>query len=128
MVETPVPTRSMPPWARHELVSAEEVRRSYAYCRKVARRRARNFYYGLMLTPAAKRAALYAIYGFMRACDDLADSADPCEARQGHQKLARIEAFRCQMDQIIREQRLPPGTVQQPSVWPAFLDVVQRYL
>ncbi len=44
-------------------------------CRRIARRHGRNFYYGMMLTPGAKRAAMYAVYAWMRAVDDLADGA-----------------------------------------------------
>src|ERR1051326_6472230 len=46
---------------------------SFRYCHAVTRRRARNFYYGLKLTPEPRRSAGYAIYAFMRACDDLVD-------------------------------------------------------
>jgi len=46
---------------------------SYAYCRRVARRRAKNFYYSFLLLPARQRNAMCAIYAFMRYCDDLSD-------------------------------------------------------
>jgi len=47
------------------------------HCRRVTRRCARNFYYGLKLAPEPKRSALYAIYAWMRAADDLVDDASP---------------------------------------------------
>jgi phytoene synthase len=43
------------------------------HCRQVTRAEARNFYYGLKLTPEPKRSALYAIYAWMRRADDLVD-------------------------------------------------------
>ena len=46
---------------------------SRAACRRVVRLRARNFYYGLRLTPEPKRSALYAVYAWMRVADDLVD-------------------------------------------------------
>jgi len=46
-----------------------------AACRRITRRRARNFYYGLKLAPEPKRSAMYAIYAWMRAADDLVDGA-----------------------------------------------------
>jgi len=46
---------------------------SVRHCHRVTRERARNFYYGLKLTPEPRRSAGYAIYAFMRACDDLVD-------------------------------------------------------
>jgi phytoene synthase len=46
-----------------------------AHCRDVTRRCARNFYYGLKLSPEPQRSALYAIYAWMRRADDLVDTA-----------------------------------------------------
>mgnify|MGYP001793878886 CR=1 FL=1 len=48
---------------------------SFDHCKHVARTQARNFYYGMKLTPEPKRSAMYAIYAWMRAADDLADNA-----------------------------------------------------
>jgi len=39
---------------------------SRAYCEHLTRTQARNFYYGLKLLPDAKRAAMFAIYAYMR--------------------------------------------------------------
>ena len=46
---------------------------SYAYCRSVARKRAKNFYYSFLLLPPEQSNAMCAIYAFMRYCDDLSD-------------------------------------------------------
>ena len=46
---------------------------SYDFCRAVARRRAKNFYYSFVLLPREQRNAMCAIYAFMRYCDDLSD-------------------------------------------------------
>ena len=48
---------------------------AYRFCRNVTRRRARNFYYGLKLTPEPQRSALYSVYAWMRRADDLVDNA-----------------------------------------------------
>jgi phytoene synthase len=42
-------------------------------CRGVARRAAKNFYYGFLVLPSEKRNALCAVYAFMRHADDLSD-------------------------------------------------------
>jgi phytoene synthase len=47
--------------------------RAYAYCRAVAKREAKNFYYAFVALPPARRNAICAIYAFMRKADDLAD-------------------------------------------------------
>jgi len=49
------------------------VEQSYDYCRRVARSRAKNFYYSFLLLSAQQRKAMCAIYAFMRTCDDLSD-------------------------------------------------------
>lgn len=108
------------------------VRQSLEYCHRVTKRRARNFYYGLRLTPEPKRSALYVIYAFMRACDDLVDSvvegeADPRVAeRLGSE---RIEAFRAQMDRALSDDPSVVGCGEDVAGghWPAFRHVVRQY-
>lgn len=46
---------------------------AYAVCRGIARRAAKNFYYGFLVLPSEKRNALCAVYAFMRHADDVAD-------------------------------------------------------
>jgi phytoene synthase len=38
---------------------------SYRYCRGIARRRAKNFYYSFLLLDSERRASMCAIYAFM---------------------------------------------------------------
>lgn len=57
---------------------------SYAVCRGIARREAKNFYYAFIALPTARRNAICAIYAFMRRADDLADDESiPREERRG---------------------------------------------
>ena len=46
---------------------------SYAYCNRLARRSASNFYFSFLLLPRPKRRAMYALYAFLRHVDDLSD-------------------------------------------------------
>ena len=46
---------------------------AYAVCRGVARRSAKNFYYGFLVLPSDKRNAFCAVYAFMRHADDISD-------------------------------------------------------
>jgi 15-cis-phytoene synthase len=59
---------------------------AYAVCRGIARRAAKNFYYGFMVLPSEKRNALSAVYAFMRHADDISD--EPGDTAQKRQKLA----------------------------------------
>jgi phytoene synthase len=61
---------------------------AFEACRQVAKSRARNFYYGLRLTPEPRRSAIYAVYAWMRAADDIADDGGDLAGRR-----ARLESF-----------------------------------
>jgi phytoene synthase len=65
---------------------SSQLTHAYAVCRGIARRAARNFYYGFLVLPSAKRNALCAVYAFMRHADDISD--DPAAGyEQKRQKL-----------------------------------------
>lgn len=101
---------------------ADAVRTSMEHCHRVARR-ARNFYYGMKLTPEPKRSALYAIYAIMRACDDLAD--DVAESEDPRLGRNRIEAFRRQMVEVLAGGE--GAALPDDPMWPAFVYVMRRY-
>jgi phytoene synthase len=86
---------------------------SYAYCRRVARTRARNFYYSFVLLSRAQRNAMCAVYAFMRYCDDLSDEPGS--------NLASIEQWRAALDEALE------GRYGAHPVLPAFHDTVSRY-
>jgi phytoene synthase len=91
---------------------------SYRYCRHVARKRAKNFYYSFLLLQKPQRKAMCAIYAFMRHCDDLSD--DP--ANNDRSKLREsIALWRLELDRALAGE---PG---QDPIWPAFSDSVRRY-
>lgn len=86
---------------------------SYDYCRKVARTRAKNFYYSFVLLSREQRDAMCAIYAFMRTCDDLSD--EPGATR------APLEQWRAALARAIE------GDYDEHPVWPALHDAVRRY-
>jgi len=49
--------------------------RAYRLCAQITRREARNFYYAFLSLPKAQRLAVYALYAFCRASDDVVDNA-----------------------------------------------------
>lgn len=63
-------------------VADDKLRDSFAECARITRERARNFYHGLRLTPEPRRGAIYSIYTWMRAADDLADEPTPSSDRR----------------------------------------------
>ncbi|RMH30074.1 MAG: phytoene/squalene synthase family protein [Planctomycetota bacterium] len=96
--------------------------RAYARCRAVARARARNFYYGLRLTPEPKRSGVYAMYAWMRAGDDLVDDAG--DARAKRDALDRFATATEQALSGVRPAEPAPGA---PEMWAAFSDTVARF-
>ena len=65
------------------------VEEAYAEVGRITRREAKNFAYGIMVLPRAKRQAIAAIYAFARSVDDFADGELPPE-----EKRARLEELR----------------------------------
>jgi 15-cis-phytoene synthase len=86
---------------------------SYQYCVKVARSRAKNFYYSFVLLSAQQRKAMCAIYAFMRYCDDLSD--EPGATR------APMERWRAELEEALE------GRFSDHPVWPAFHHTVRRF-
>lgn len=89
---------------------------AYLHCRKIARTAARNFYYGFVLLPDAKRDALCALYTFMRGVDDISDEPGALE-----EKRRRLGELRAEMDGALA------GTDAKEPVWTALRDTVSRF-
>ncbi len=90
---------------------------SFAYCRRVTRRRARNFYYSFVLLRRAEHDAMCAVYAFMRYCDDLSDDCLP-DPEQARRLMTR---WRADLEAALG------GLPGDHPVWPAFCSVVERY-
>jgi phytoene synthase len=89
---------------------------SYLHCRKIARSAARNFYYGFVLLPAAKRDALCALYAFMRGIDDISDEPGAIEEKQ-----KRLEQQRVELDRVLS------GSDTGDPVWHALRHTVANF-
>lgn len=87
---------------------------SFAWCRRVARTRAKNFYYSFLLLDSERRDAMCAIYAFMRVCDDLSDEP-------GAKSRETFERWRRDMVAAL------DGRPAAHEVWPAFQATVARY-
>jgi phytoene synthase len=123
-------------------VSLEQSR---AYCEQVTKAYARNFYYGLRLLPPEKRAAMYALYAWMRLVDDIADNEDgrPLSARVEELEAWRADTHAALEGKIEREN----GRTGEPGIalttvshspalpfahsssllWPAFREMAATY-
>jgi phytoene synthase len=88
---------------------------SYAWCTRVARTQAKNFYYSFLLLSPPQRRAMCAIYAFMRYCDDLSDDEGVTD------RAAAIARWRTDMEAALA------GRIGDHPLWPAFVDAVARY-
>jgi phytoene synthase len=88
---------------------------SYAWCTRVARTQAKNFYYSFLLLAAAERRAMCAIYAFMRYCDDLSDDEGIPD------RASAIARWRSDLESALA------GRLGEHPIWPAFVDTVARY-
>jgi 15-cis-phytoene synthase len=70
--------------------------RSYAYCEKLARREAGNFYPAFRLLPSPQRRAMCALYAFLRIADDIGDGPGPA-----HEKSAELDAWQYALQQAM---------------------------
>jgi phytoene synthase len=88
---------------------------SYAWCLRVARSQAKNFYYSFLLLTAERRRAMCAIYAFMRYCDDLSDDEGVAD------RAAAIARWREDLQAAL------DGHAAEHPLWPAFADSVARF-
>jgi len=95
----------------------ERLERAFDWCRGVVRTRARNFYYGLRISPEPERSAVFALYAWMREADDLTDSDGPVERRR-----SAVEAFWERTQLALRSP-----SADDSELWIAFAHVANRY-
>jgi len=95
------------------VAAAVSLDKSYAFCREIARTRARNFYYSFLLLSREQKNAMCAIYAFMRYCDDISEGESASRDA--------IAQWRSDLDQALA------GKFPDNELWPAFHDTVQRY-
>src|SRR6185295_10459898 len=88
---------------------------SYAFCERVARTQAKNFYYSFLLLSRPQRRAMCAIYAFMRYCDDLSDAEDVPD------RAASIARWRNDLECALA------GRAAEHPLWPAFADAAEHY-
>ncbi len=100
-------------------VSAPALAAAYESCRRITRAAAKNFYYGLCLTPEPRRSAVYSVYAWMRAADDQVDEAGTIAERR-----ARLGVLRERTERVLAGE--VPGTDAEPF-WTAFAATLASY-
>jgi phytoene synthase len=95
----------------------DSVAQAYAACETIARREAKNFYYAFRALPRPKRAAVCALYAFMRHADDLADD----EQLPREERLAQSQRW------LEEWHRAAVGESTNNPVFIALRDTQQRF-
>lgn len=93
----------------------DALEQAYRYCQELAKREAKNFYYGFTLLPPDKRRAIHAAYAFARGCDDIVDNE-----LEPEEKVCRLEEYRRKLEQSLNG--IPAG-----PVFLALQDAIRRY-
>jgi len=91
-------------------------RKSHEFCRGLARREAKNFYYSFLVLPPARRRAMCALYAFMRHTDDLADDDGTVD-----EKRRRLDAWRSDLVSALE------GRAESWPGLPALAETVHQY-
>jgi len=85
---------------------------AYAFCRAIARREAKNFYWAFRVLPRHKSDAMCAVYAFMRRADDISDDeSKPVEARREEMK-SWLAAWRA--SRTAAANQFSPNTNEDP--------------
>jgi phytoene synthase len=97
----------------------EELRASYAVCRRMHRRHDPTYYFATRRLPAEKRPAVHALYAFVRVADELVD---------GPRRAHRARARRAALDRWERELEhgMASGGSPQPVI-AALVDAGKRH-
>ena len=93
---------------------------SREFCAELTKREARNFYYGLKLLPQRKRAAMFALYAYMRLVDDIADGQD---GQTLAQRSEALDAWSEATQSALTGQPSQNGNL----LWPAFAEMVHTH-
>lgn len=86
---------------------------SYRHCEHISRTQARNFYFSFLCLPPEKRAAMCAIYAFMRYSDDISDDG-------GADRGDRMAEWRAALDRAYQ------GDYGDSRILPAFHDTALK--
>lgn len=110
-----------------ELGMSPQVTASLTACECIVRSRARNFWFGLRMTPRPRRDALYVLYAWMRLGDDLVDEPAPKQEAR-----ARFELFASTSRRLLDGDKSPEllSTIPHQSAsecWPGFVWLIREF-
>ncbi len=106
----------------------EQVMEAYDYCRLVAQRASKTFYWGSLFLPPPKRHAIWAVYALCRIIDDVVDEAvNPDTPQAGHLSGSsapkrELDYWRRSLEHIYQHGGTNDGPVQR-----AWSDMLEHF-
>ena len=102
---------------------------AYAFCREIARREAKNFYWAFRVLPRHKSDAMCAIYAFMRRADDISDDESKSLEARRQEMMVWLEAWRATSlpDQTSSESAAVLPASADLTVFCALRDTQRRF-
>jgi phytoene synthase len=101
--------------------SNPDVAAAYLYCREIARREAKNFYWAFRVLPPHKSDAMCAVYAFMRRADDIADDESKSIETRRQEMATFLHYWRS------ARQNLSRGASSHNPVFLALADTQRRF-
>jgi len=95
---------------------------SYAYCQKLAKKAARNFYYSFLGLQKEQFQAMCVLYAYMRTVDDLGDQPG-CDVDERKKSLKQ---WRIELQEYLDHKQNSIDQIYDPC-FPALLDIIQRF-
>lgn len=121
------------PNASMQGASVVDVNASFEACEGIVLREAKNFYYGMRLTPEDRRKYLYAVYAWMRYADDVMDG-DVELGVEGQESGVEVAARRSRLEEMKGAMRgemkggMSGGScIHGLACWPAVCETLKTY-
>jgi phytoene synthase len=94
---------------------------SYKFAADAVKRSGSNFSRAFLVLSKEQRLAFYAVYAFMRFCDDISDSDESVESkREGLRNLRAMLDDACGAAEVSRDD-------MDAIIWPSFRDTLKKY-
>jgi 15-cis-phytoene synthase len=100
---------------------------AYQFCREVARREAKNFYWAFRVLPRHKSDAMCAVYAFMRRADDISDDESKSIETRRAEMTAWLQAWRGARTSSAPSSNAIEATSPDDPVFLALGDTQQRF-
>ena len=109
--------------------SRAELERAYEFCRQIAKKHAKSFYFSAHFLKKEKRQPIYALYALCRLVDDEVDAAEVGSEREA---IKAVESWKQKLDEIYQNAELNNNEQrtrndEQAKVLLAWREMLKKY-